>query len=430
MSKARTNTKLSSKEEVESASVGRGQNSRRYYRPELDAVRFLAFLLVLFHHVLPDGSDIRVTRYSHLARAIIDAIAKSGSYGLRLFFVLSAFLICELLVRERESAGTVRIGQFYIRRILRIWPLYYLGLALGLVIIFLPSGDLGDLRAMGWFAVFLGSWWITLHGSVANPMNVLWSISVEEQFYLLAPCLIKFSPRRILYLACGLLIAISNLRLFMVARGTPSDMSVWTDPLICFQPFAAGILVSLALHGRLPALGRLSRWSLILGAAICWSIATFVLHSRFLGLPYPGAWRILAGYALSDLGAVFILLGFLGIRPELIPRPVIYLGLISYGLYVFHDFAVTLVRRASIGHRLSMHISYYPLRAAVSGGLDLILAFGVVVGLASLSYRYFESIFLRMKRRHSVIQSGEAAAQVSPNSGEPVVVRTANGGGK
>lgn len=428
MSNART--KVSSKEEVESASAEPGHHSRRYYRPELDAVRFLAFLLVLFHHVLPDGSDIRVSRYSHLVRAIIDAIEKSGAYGLRLFFVLSAFLICELLLRERESAGTVRIGQFYIRRILRIWPLYYLGLALGLVFIFLPRGNVGDLRGMAWFAVFLGSWWIVFHGSVANPMNVLWSISVEEQFYLLAPCLIKFSPRRILYLACGLFIAISNIRLFTVARGTPSDMSVWTDPLICFQPFAAGILVSLILHGRLPALGRLSRWFLILGAAICWSIATFVLHSRFFGWPYPGVWRILAGYALSDLGAVLILLGFLGIRSELIPKPVIYLGLISYGLYVFHDFAVDLVKRASIGHRLSMHIAYYPLRAAVSGGFDLILAFAIVVGLASLSYRYFESIFLRMKRRHSVIQSGEAAAQVSPNSGESVTVRAANGEGK
>jgi peptidoglycan/LPS O-acetylase OafA/YrhL len=411
---------LALKENVKCASPGYGRSSRRYYRAELDAVRFIAFLLVLFHHVLPDGSDVRLSQYSPIVREIFDAIAKSGSYGLRLFFVLSAFLICELLFRERETTGTVSVRKFYIRRILRIWPLYYLGLVLGVVFIFLPGGHVGDLRGMGWFAVFLGAWWVALHGSIASPMNVLWSISVEEQFYLLAPCLVKFSPRRILYLACGLLIAISNFRLFAMARGTPTDMSLWSDPLICFQSFAAGILVCLALHGRLPVFGGFSRWSLIFAAAVCWWTATFGLHSRFWGLSYPGVWRILAGYALSDLGAVLILLGFLGIRAELVPGPVVYLGRITYGLYVFHDFAVNIVGRASIGHRLSTHISYYPLRAIVSGGFDLVLAFGITVGLASLSYRYFESIFLRMKRRHSVIQSDEAVVQVSQNSDEPV----------
>ncbi len=393
--------------------------ARRYYRPELDAVRFLAFLLVFFHHILPDGSDSRVGGYSPLVRAIIDAIDKSGGYGLRLFFVLSAFLICELLLREKEATGTVRIGEFYLRRILRIWPLYYLGLVLGIGYTAAFGHNWSDLWAICWFAFFLGSWWDALRGDMGNPVNVLWSISVEEQFYLLAPGLIKFSSRRLLYIACGLIIALANLRLFTIAQGNPTDLRIWADPLIGFQPFAAGILVCLILHGRVPGFGWLKRSFLIFGAALCFFTATFGLHSRFRGLPYPGGWRIMAGYGLSDIGAVLILLGFLGIKAKLIPTPVIYLGRISYGLYVFHAFVGDLVGRSSIGPILARHITSYPLREAVSGGIGLVLKLGITIAIASLSYKYFESVFLRMKRRHSTIETDGAAiesdqAEISP----------------
>jgi peptidoglycan/LPS O-acetylase OafA/YrhL len=89
---------------------------RRFYRPELDALRFFAFLAVLLHHGPTPGHFLR------LARA-------AGGYGLSMFFLLSAYLITELLLREREQSGRIAWGLFFARRALRIWPLYYAALA-------------------------------------------------------------------------------------------------------------------------------------------------------------------------------------------------------------------------------------------------------------------------------------------------------------
>src|ERR1035437_9331490 len=92
----------------------------RFYRPELDVVRFLAFLLVFGHHFLPEGSGPSTAALPRSLTRIFYACAGSSGFGLCLFFTLSSYLICELLIREREAAGSVQAKQFYIRRILRI----------------------------------------------------------------------------------------------------------------------------------------------------------------------------------------------------------------------------------------------------------------------------------------------------------------------
>src|ERR1035438_8186009 len=102
--------------------MGAPAPSSRFYRPELDVVRFIAFLLVFFHHTLLRADDIRI---DHLLGGLVPAyvaISWAGGFGLSLFFTLSAFLICELDLKERQTAGTVSVKRFYIRRILRIWP--------------------------------------------------------------------------------------------------------------------------------------------------------------------------------------------------------------------------------------------------------------------------------------------------------------------
>jgi peptidoglycan/LPS O-acetylase OafA/YrhL len=125
------------------------KSAGRFYRPELDVVRFLAFFFVFLHHALPDGHDPRVAMLSGGILRILDATANACGFGMSLFFTLSAFLICELLLRERQAIDTVEVKQFYIRRILRIWPLYYLALALGAVVALLPGGHPHDIVAMG-----------------------------------------------------------------------------------------------------------------------------------------------------------------------------------------------------------------------------------------------------------------------------------------
>ena len=165
----------------------------RYYRPELDVVRFLVFMFVFLHHTVPTDPDSRIANVLGSAAPILYAFARACRFGLSLFFVLSAFLICELLIRQRETVGTVGVVQFYIRRILRIWPLYYLGVALGAAFAFLPGGHPSDVVRMGWFAIFMGSWMAVFHGWISNPAGPLWSISVEEQFYPFARGLLSTS---------------------------------------------------------------------------------------------------------------------------------------------------------------------------------------------------------------------------------------------
>ena len=95
--------------------------SKRFYRPELDAVRFLAFMAVFLHHCLPiqPNGSWKVS------------FTMACGFGLSVFFTLSAYLITTLLLRERAQTGTVSLPLFYKRRILRIWPLYFLALAYG-----------------------------------------------------------------------------------------------------------------------------------------------------------------------------------------------------------------------------------------------------------------------------------------------------------
>ncbi len=384
-----------------------GASRSRFYRPELDVVRFLAFLLVFLVHTVPSTRDPRV---AHLLKGFgpaFDAIGDACGFGLSLFFALSAFLICELLLREREATGGVEIRQFYIRRILRIWPLYYLGLALGVAFALLPGSAHAEIAKMGWFAIFLGAWYCAIHGQLLNPANTLWSISVEEQFYLFAPWTIKWLGRKSLYGFCMALILVANAWLFYLGRVHAPFVSIWANTFVEFECFAAGIILCLALRGRLPKFAVWQRTALLASGLACWFYACYGLHAFFgsYGGKNPGSWPLIFGWVLATLGCVLLLLAFLGLDQKLLPGWAIYLGRISFGLYVFHQFVIDAMDRLIIRNIAALND---PMINNLKG-LIYLLNFGLTLGLtiliAALSYRYFESPFLRMKKRHSIIES-------------------------
>jgi peptidoglycan/LPS O-acetylase OafA/YrhL len=380
--------------------VASGASPSRYYRPELDVVRFLAFILVFVYHELPHDPDARIDYVLKGFAPVMYSISNACGFGLSLFFTLSAFLICELLVRERANTGTVAIKQFYIRRILRIWPLYYLGLALGIAVAILPGGYRTDIAYMGWFSIFMAGWYTSIHGVTSNPMGPLWSISVEEQFYLFAPWIVKYLSRKALYGFCMLLVLVANAWLYYLGKIQASDTAVWYNSFVQFQCFAAGILLCLILRGRLPRLAAWHRLMLIAGAWCCWIYACYGLHARDADIENPGSWPLIGGYALAALGCVLVLVAFLGISPKLLPGWAIYLGRISYGLYVYHRLAAYMTGKLLIRHLASFNSPIYFLKGA--------LALGLTILMAALSYRYFETPFLKMKKRHAVIQSQPA----------------------
>src|ERR1700677_1497524 len=167
----------------------------RFYQPELDGLRFYAFLGVFICHTLPfDGA---VYRRFHLPIPWLwGAIAKSGAAGVDLFFALSAFLITSILLREREETGAISLRRFYLRRILRIWPLYFLLIALGVVLAHTMVKQSLPWYYVAGYLLFVGNW---VHAVFGGPNSIcfpLWTVSIEEQFYLVWPLAAKMLKRR------------------------------------------------------------------------------------------------------------------------------------------------------------------------------------------------------------------------------------------
>lgn len=330
----------------------------------------------------------------------------AGAFGVPVFFLLSAFLISELLVREREATGTVHIKAFYIRRILRIWPLYFAAFY-GLAALNHLLPGVGPTTHSSWlaFSFFAGNWYIVKHGWIAGPVDPLWSISVEEQFYILIPLVIAFAGRKGLRIASYLLLVVAYLAILRYAlHPTTGDNGEWTDSFVNFQFFCAGTLLALALHGKLPQLPILARLSgFILGFA-CWFLCLRIGVQSWE--PHAGVAGSLAGWALMLLGSILFFLSTLGTPAKYIPRSLAYLGRISYGLYIFHSLILYLVfEKASAQLTALVSLLHLPESLRASLGTTLVLAATFLT--AHLSFKYFERPFLRLKERFTFIRARE-----------------------
>jgi len=370
------------------------------YRPELDVVRFLAFLLIFVHHILPrapvssatDGlSALAGMRGWHL----LTSIANACGMGLCLFFCLSAYLITNLLLAEREHHGIISVRKFYMRRVLRIWPLYFFGIALGIGIA-LAHHRAGDILGFAWYLLFAGNFYCIAYGLISNPMSPLWSISVEEQFYLVWPWAMRWFSRRGLMLCALFFIFIANITLFILGQHhANTDTTVWYNTFVQFEMFAAGILLALAGKRLVPG-GAVAGVILAISGMILWFVACFAFHAKQVsaeGLAVSGP-SLVIGYALIALGCAAVLHGFCMIGPVHMPDWATNLGRISYGLYVFHSLAIDLA--AALIRRI--HIP-------CSGALSAALALALTILAAKLSYAWLESPFLRIKRQFEVIHS-------------------------
>src|SRR5438045_4760557 len=171
------------------AREGNAMAMERYSRPELDVLRCFAFLMVFASHTVPGSTAV------------------GGAFGVDLFFTLSSFLITTLLLRESSVCGALDVTAFYLRRVLRILPLYFgfLLAATTLARSLVPDENL-PLKYVVAFALLCGNWACVLWGyphSVATP---LWSVSIEEQFYLCWPLIMRRWVHRLTMVAVGLVV--------------------------------------------------------------------------------------------------------------------------------------------------------------------------------------------------------------------------------
>ncbi|HKQ61263.1 MAG TPA: acyltransferase [Candidatus Polarisedimenticolaceae bacterium] len=365
------------------------------YRPELDGLRFFAFFAVFLHHALAiepsawQRFGVPEPVAGWLARAAI-----GGAYGVDLFFVLSAYLITYLLVTERARTGRIDVPRFYIRRALRIWPLYFVFLLLTVEVAPWLIDEALPASAAVCFWLFVGNWWIVARGYPLSVATVLWSVSIEEQFYAVQPWLARIvhGRRQWIALVALLLAAATAMRLVLISAGA-GHPRIWCNTLARLDPIAAGALAAILVPPRRWRPPPWSRAALVAGGALGLLFAALCLPLD----EDPFTFRQLIGYPLVAAACLAVLLGSLGSTGVLTSRPLVYLGRISYGLYVFHTLGLQLAGQVSA--RLALADGARTL--AIKGSLGLL----VTIGLAALSYRYLERPFLRLKPKFSHVIS-------------------------
>jgi peptidoglycan/LPS O-acetylase OafA/YrhL len=294
----------------------------RGYMPQLDALRALAVAAVAWSHWAPH----------ELHGGIL-----WGPYGVKLFFVLSGFLITSILLDCRAAADDSPGGSwfalksFYVRRFLRLMPLYYATLILAALCNVRPVPE-----TLGWTLSYAANFYFFLRGGWNGPISHFWSLAVEEQFYLVWPWVMLFVPARWLKATViGTVAAAAGAWLVLTIAQITSPVMV-TLPVLCCDALGLGAL--LALIDNRDARARLATLALRIGGP-CWIVAELAGRT---GLGHP----LLFWLQQESVLLVFVWIieraavGFRGpVGRVLENRVLVGLGTISYGLYVIHNFA-------------------------------------------------------------------------------------------
>jgi peptidoglycan/LPS O-acetylase OafA/YrhL len=347
----------------------------RGYFPALDGLRGLAICAVLWHHALPRATEGWLGR---------------GHVGVRLFFALSGFLISTRLCAERRATGEIALGYFWLRRALRIFPLYYAVLALFALLLGLRPGDAGSrhfFENLVFHATYTSNWFVDY--AVAHPVWFAfgWSLATEEQFYAWWPVVLRGSRRgRTAWLALLGVLLLQQLVAYRSLGGWLVQHALLERVLLSLAPaLSLGALLALILERRA---GFALAWAL-LGRAPGLVAGVLLVSLGFLLVSDAGAPVLLdLGFALLVASAVLAPQSWLG--SVLAARPLSDLGRISYGIYLFHVPLLGVLRRG---------IPWL----AEQPGLLFVVALGLSASAAALSYRWFEAPLLALApRRFSV----------------------------
>lgn len=365
--------------------------------PGLNGLRFFAAMVVAVSHVE------LLKQYHGLPSAYENPVVyELGRLAVTLFFVLSGYLITYLLLTEKQLTGTIAVGAFYMRRVLRIWPLYFLLGALA----FFVFPRIGAMQVPGvteqladnlrytlpLFTLFLPQLALSMFAPApfAEPA---WSIGVEEQFYLLWPLLMR-RFRSFLVLAIVVIVVILAARYGAVAMATANRHDA--DALRFWN-----VVISYFYFTRIEcmAIGGLFAWLVFHKKR---TILAFLHHPLVQVATYGLIAYVLftsARKPIFSYGWYAVLFGILIVNVSTNPRsllrlpsrPFDFLGNISFSIYMFHEVAIQLTI-AVLGKQVSN-----PLLYATSLSLT--------IAIASAAYLWFERPFLRLKARFAIVRS-------------------------
>lgn len=384
----------------------------KVYFKNLDGLRFIAALLVLIHH----ASFFKIDAVEGVSAVYHEYTEQFGLLGVNLFFVLSGFLISYLLMTEQQRTGTVNIREFYQRRILRIWPLYYFyGLSVTLlaplVFSWLGIGEQGwswqtiavNLLFLLLFAVNIQMAFFKYNQGIAE---ITWSVCIEEQFYMVWPWFMRWYHKRLFQLFVALIVVsmLTKLLFFVLMNAgyiTDHRMRLINYVFILnrLELFGTGMLGAWFFFNR-------ERYKKIYGRLfhrgvqwVMWALTGLFVLDIF---PLPSNFRYFFGHGVSALLFCYIIVAPVTERSVVnFEQPILRtLGRISYGIYLYH----TVVCQLTI--LLFVRVLKVPAGSFI--GYDVIyplICLLATVMIAYASYQLFEKRFLEMKQRIGLIQT-------------------------
>jgi len=301
---------------------------------QLDGIRFLAVALVLFDHWTMEHIDLPV--------------GALGALGVTIFFVLSGFLITRILLSSKDKLGkqpNSGLGKylkvFYIRRTIRIFPVYYLTLFV-LYIVNEPPVR----RTFGWLSLYATNLYIAYHATWMGTVDHLWSLAVEEQVYLFLPLLLFFVPRRYILLTSLLMIAGSVILRYALYRARLPWFIGYVSTPTCLDAFGLGMLMAYLWLYKRNQFDRLFQSSLWVWLGLLGFVSVCLLNywialnsSRGYHNIMSDVWERLAASIFGFFLIGRAVIGFDGAMKWVLENPVSqYMGRISYGLYLYHNF--------------------------------------------------------------------------------------------
>lgn len=371
---------------------------RRFVRghvPVLDGVRGLAIFLLLMHQFV-----LRSQVTSKPVR-IFEDLLQIGWIGVQLFFVLSGFLITGILLDTKEREGYFRA--FYVRRVLRIFPLYYLFLITVSIVLphlfAVPAILRVEPRQMGVYWVYLSNWF----PGGPNVLGHCWSLAVEEQFYIVWPLVVRVTGARSLLRGCLALAAGSlALRIGLWLEGADPEF-IYENTLTRMDALVLGAAGAVLV--RSPEAMAFLRPRL--GRALALAAAALAVLAAKTGLPRTTALTQTLGYSLLSITFTLLILtavlqqasGQGRIARALSSRPLRTLGTYSYGIYILQLPVHLFVSRVLLADVVAFRSDerYLVVQSAYTVGM-----LGVLLSLAWLSYHLFEKRFLALKRYFQV----------------------------
>ena len=346
-----------------------------YYLPGLNGFRAIAAAIVLIAHTL-----------QYVGVEFLDSAAY---FGVTIFFTLSGFLITLLLLKEREEASKISVIFFYIRRALRIWPLYFMFIFFTVALFrFIPTHPFSSLQ-LSYYFFFVPNY------STAYYMDIFflkhyWSLGVEEQFYFIWPLLVSLFASRFFTFAVIFTLAYTGLKFFITNYYGESSSEYILINITRFSCMSIGCIGACLFQSK-------SKWPVLLKNRLIVIISWAILFFFFTGL-WTGA--LIIQHELAAIAVVILIL-------DQVSNPVLfnlenkflnYIGKISFGIYIFHPLILILFSRA-IGFDTTK-------TSPVAVGISAILLVPVITVLTShLSYKYFEAPFLKLKNNFTIIKT-------------------------